>query len=116
MQLRHLVRINERALSDATDPQFEFRYIDIGMVGRGVLLEEPQWLTFADAPSRARRLVRSGDTIISTVRTYLRAVWPVADPAEDLVVSTGFAVLTPGPEIDGRYLGWLAQSNMSWKP
>lgn len=110
--LKHLVRINERSLPETTEPDFEFRYVDIGSIGRGVLLEEPERLTFADAPSRARRLVRTGDTIISTVRTYLRAVWLVREPTSDLVVSTGFAVLSPGPQLNSRYLGWLAQSSL----
>jgi type I restriction enzyme, S subunit len=112
LPLKHLVRINDRTLPETTDSGVELRYIDIGAVGRGVLLHEPEMLTFGEAPSRARRLVRSGDTIISTVRTYLRAVWPVEDPTSDLVVSTGFAVLTPGPEVNARYLGWLAQSDV----
>ncbi len=68
-------------------------------------------MRFADAPSRARRFVQPGDTIVSTVRTYLRAVWPVTGPTEDLVVSTGFAVLSPGPRLDPRFFGWWAQSD-----
>jgi len=55
-------------------------------------------------------LVREGDTIISTVRTYLRAVWPVSGDAGDLVVSTGFAVLTP-TEVDPSYFSWWVLSD-----
>jgi type I restriction enzyme S subunit len=112
IRLKYLVQINERTLPETTDPALEFRYIDIGAVGRGMLIEEPALMSFADAPTRARRLVRTGDTIISTVRTYLRAVWPIRGAAEDLVVSTGFAVLSPGPEMDPGYLGWLMQSDV----
>lgn len=110
--LKHVVQINARTLPETTDPAFEFRYVDIGSVGRGKLVEEPTVTIFANAPSRARRLVRSGDTIISTVRTYLRAAWPIKDPADSLVVSTGFAVLSPGPSLDPNYLGWLVQSDI----
>ena len=67
-------------------------------------------MRFSDAPSRARRLVRRGDTIVSTVRTYLRAVWPVSGSADDLVVSTGFAVLTP-TGVDPRYFSWWVLSD-----
>lgn len=109
--LKHLARINARTLPDDTDPAFDLRYLDIGAVGRGALLAEPEPMTFAVAPSRARRRVSPGDTLISTVRTYLRAVWPVVGPTEDLVVSTGFAVLSPGPQLEPRYLGWVAQSD-----
>ena len=110
--LKRIVGINLHTLPETTEPSFEFRYVDIGAVGRGHLLSEPEAAVFAAAPSRARRLVRQGDTIISTVRTYLRAVWPVRDSTTDLVVSTGFAVLTPTGSIDPRYLGWLVQSDV----
>ena len=110
-RLKYLVRINQRALREDTPPDFEFRYVDISCVGRGALVVEPTGVTFEAAPSRARRLVRRGDTIISTVRTYLRAVWPVEGDVDDLVVSTGFAVLTPGALIDAGFLGWWAQSD-----
>ena len=68
-------------------------------------------MRFGVAPSRARRLVSNGDTIVSTVRTYLRAVWPIHGETEDLVVSTGFAVLTP-TEVDPRYFSWWVLSDV----
>lgn len=110
--LKAVAGINERTLPESTPPDFEFRYVDISSVGRGRLEAEPQRMTFEGSPSRARRLVRAGDTIMSTVRTYLRAVWPVheSDNPESLVVSTGFAVLTPR-ELDPRYFAWYAQSD-----
>ena len=52
-----------------------------------------------------------GDTILSTVRTYLRAVWPVEGNIDDLVVSTGFAVLTP-TDIEPRYFSWWVMSDV----
>lgn len=110
-RLKYLVRINERTLKEDTSPAHEFRYVDISAVGRGRLVSEPVPLVFEAAPSRARRLVSSGDTIISTVRTYLRAVWPVEGRTDDLVVSTGFAVISPGPLIQPAFLGWWAQSD-----
>jgi type I restriction enzyme S subunit len=109
--LKHLVDINRRALPESTTPDTEFRYLDISTCGRGRLVAEPESMRFEDAPSRARRLVRPGDTLISTVRTYLRAVWPVTGASDDLVVSTGFAVLSPRDRLDPGFLGWLAQSD-----
>jgi type I restriction enzyme S subunit len=109
--LKRVVDINRRELPESTDPDYQFRYVDIGTVGQGVLIDEPRGMRFGDAPSRARRLVRSTDTIVSTVRTYLRAVWPVQGTSDDLVVSTGFAVLSPREAINPRFLGWLARSD-----
>ncbi len=108
--LKYLAAINERSLSEDTDPERPIRYVDISTVGMGTLVSQPETMHFADAPSRARRLVRPGDTIVSTVRTYLRAVWPVEGDTSDLVVSTGFAVLSPRT-IDPRYFSWWIRSD-----
>ncbi|MFS0756499.1 restriction endonuclease subunit S [Noviherbaspirillum sp. 1P10PC] len=108
--LKRWVRLNESTLGEKTDPDFEFRYLDIGSVKTGRLAKELERLRFANAPSRARRVLRRGDTIISTVRTYLKAIWYVNEEADDLIASTGFAVLTPGHEVEPEYLGYVIQS------
>jgi len=109
--LKRWVRINASVLPDTTPADYEFRYIDIGTVGTGFLTREPPQLRFGNAPSRARRVLHMGDTIISTVRTYLKAVYYVDRDAEALVCSTGFAVLTPGPSTQPKYVSYLVQSN-----
>ena len=68
-------------------------------------------MRFANAPSRARRIVRSGDTIVSTVRTYLKAVWFAEDVEDALICSTGFVVLTPGPGTAPKFVSYSVQSN-----
>lgn len=108
--LKRWVRLNASTLGEKTDPDFEFRYLDIGSVKTGRLAKELERLRFANAPSRARRVLRRGDTIISTVRTYLKAIWYVNEEADDLIASTGFAVLTPGREVEPEYLGYVIQS------
>jgi type I restriction enzyme S subunit len=109
--LKRWVRINARTLSEKTDPDFEFRYVDIGSVKTGRLVKELERIRFEAAPSRARRVLRRGDTIISTVRTYLRAIWYVDEATDDLIASTGFAVLTPGKGVEPEYLGYVIQSS-----
>ena len=109
--LKRWVSINELVLPESTDPDYTFDYLDIGCVGTGILVEESSRIRFGDAPSRARRILRTGDTIISTVRTYLRAVYFVPENADNLVASTGFAVLTPGPGIVPEFLGIALQSD-----
>lgn len=111
VRLKYLADINRHALPEDTPPDTEFRYLDISACGRGHLVSAPESMTFGSAPSRARRVIQTGDTIVSTVRTYLRAVWAVEGRTDDLVVSTGFAVLSPKPVIDARYLAWLVQSD-----
>lgn len=109
-RLRDVAEINSIALSADTDPGYRFRYIDISSVGTFGEMRELEEMTFADAPSRARRVVRSGDILVSTVRTYLRAITRVVD-ADDVIASTGFAVVTPGADIDPEFLFWWINSS-----
>jgi len=109
--LKRWVRINAAVLPETTLPQCEFRYLDIGAVETGFLTRRPCMLRFEGSPSRARRIVRKGDTIVSTVRTYLKAVYFVADDAEDLICSTGFAVLTPQLATLPKFVSYLVQSS-----
>ena len=109
--LKRWVTINAEVLPEATAPDRVFRYVDIGSVGTGTLTQEPQRLRFAGAPSRARRVVHNGDTLVSTVRTYLKAIYFVDGEADELVCSTGFAVLTPRVGTVPQFVSYLAQSN-----
>lgn len=109
-RLKSWLETNERVLPEDTDPDYEFDYLDIGSVGTGSLLETPQRILFESAPSRARRVVRPGDTIVSTVRTYLKAVWHADGPTDHLIASTGFAVLSPGTRSFPRFVSYLCQS------
>ena len=108
--LKHVAQINRATLSENTLTDYEIDYVDISNVsGSGKILGS-ETIQFGKAPSRARRLVQDGDTIISTVRTYLRAIASIQDPPRNLVVSTGFATLTPKMELDGRYFSYLSQT------
>lgn len=69
------------------------RYVDIGGVDRGdVTSAEVEW---SQAPSRAQRGVRDGDTVLSMVRPERGAFFYAVAPSHDLVVSSGFAVVHP---------------------
>ncbi|WP_339862551.1 restriction endonuclease subunit S [Thalassospira alkalitolerans] len=109
--LKHWLRESAKALGDKTDPDYSFDYLDISCVGTGYLTAKPERLRFENAPSRARQIVQKGDTLISTVRTYLKAVYFVEDEWPDLIASTGFAVLRPVSEIEPKLLGMILQSS-----
>lgn len=86
-------------------PDQEFEYIDIGGVlpGSG-RISETKRVSGADAPSRARQLVCSGDVVLSTVRTYQRKTAIVPLPLDGAVASTGFSVLRPHPEVLSEFI------------
>ena len=72
----------------------EINYIDTGSVTEGNLTTI-QKIDRKYAPSRAKRLVKKNDIIISTVRPNLKHHYFVKNPQENLVVSTGFVVVRP---------------------
>ena len=102
-RLKYLVSINDEVLSETTAPDYRMRYVDIGGVDYVQGIHSFEDTTFGQAPSRARRIVRHGDTIVSTVRTYLRAIAPICQPAPHTIVSTGFAVLRPRSSLSSRF-------------
>lgn len=99
LPLKYAATINDQALGENTEPDFELNYIDIGNVDSNGQIHDIVTYQFADAPSRARRIVRHGDVIISTVRTYLQAIAAIEFPPDNLIVSTGFAVIRPRVDI-----------------
>ncbi|MEW6605895.1 MAG: restriction endonuclease subunit S [bacterium] len=84
-------------------PYDEIEYIDIQSVGSGYLIES-KLMPLSEAPSRAKRLIKDGDTILSTVRPNRRSFLYIKGPKSNVVVSTGFAVLRAKDGIDSRYL------------
>lgn len=109
--LKHWLRERAKALGDKTSREYEFDYLDISCVGTGFLTAKPERMKFENAPSRARQIVQKGDTILSTVRTYLKAVYFIDDDWPDLIASTGFAVLRPVERVEPRLLGYVLQSS-----
>ena len=109
--LKYLATINRQVLAEDTPPDFSFRYVDIGAVDSTGGIAVPNEMTmFSSAPSRARRIASPGATVISTVRTYLRAIGRVPPSDEPLVFSTGFAVAEAKPGTESRYLSYACRS------
>lgn len=94
-RVKDVISSNEKSLSNNEDPFLEIKYIDISNVGTDKLNNIPEVFYFQDAPSRARRIPRKNDVILSTVRTYLKAVYFFENIEENTICSTGFSVLTP---------------------
>lgn len=110
-RLKDVAVINRRVMPENTPADYEFEYLDISAVdnlGKIAALEIAQ---FGSAPSRARRLVALGDTVMSTVRTYLRSIAFIDEAFTGVVASTGFATISPLAEIWPRYLYWLLRSD-----
>ncbi len=109
-RLKFIATHNDETLSEKTDPDYIIEYVDISSVDLINGITQIDTISFESAPSRARRIVRDGDTIISTVRTYLKSIASIKEPPNNMVVSTGFVVIRPKNEINKKYLSYFLQS------
>jgi type I restriction enzyme S subunit len=95
-------------------PEHEFRYVDISSICNSTFcVTATKRLKGKDAPSRARRPVKSGDVLFSNVRTYLRNIAMVTREVEADVCSTGFTVLRASEAVDPRFLfRWVSDERV----
>ncbi len=92
-------------------PNKQFRYVDISSIDNvSKIVVAPKLLKGSEAPSRARRVIRTGDVLFSTVRTYLENIALVPPSLDGQLTSTGIAVLRSNSGIDRRYLFHWVQS------
>lgn len=110
MRLKDVASVNIRTLDENTPGDYAFKYIDISSVSFENGIDLGQDIVFSQAPSRARRIVKKGDVLVSTVRTYLRAIADIDWDAENFVASTGFAVFSPNDNIIPRFMAFTVKS------
>jgi type I restriction enzyme S subunit len=96
-RLKDIANINENSLDAKTPDEYLLKYIEISNVNnRGIISEQAiEEIEFSAAPSRAKRKIFSGDTIISSVRPNLQAIAYIESNEVNLVCSTGFNVVQP---------------------
>jgi type I restriction enzyme S subunit len=106
------LQLNPESVQPARDfGSATFAYIDIGSVGNdgGDIVSAKRYIGL-DAPSRARRRIRSGDLLLSTVRPNLRGFAIVTPDYDGQVCSTGFAVLRGDGALIPSFLRLVALS------
>jgi type I restriction enzyme, S subunit len=92
-RLDEVAGINIQSIDKSSVPDI-IQYVDISSVSTGTI-DSYQNYSFKDAPGRARRKVRHGDILWSCVRPNRKAYSLILHPSDDVIVSTGFAVITP---------------------
>jgi type I restriction enzyme S subunit len=102
-----VAEVNRETLSGKHDGSIE--YVDIASVTPGEIGATTTY-DFRNAPSRARRVVRHGDIIWSCVRPNRRSHAVVWNPPDNLISSTGFAVLTP-MSVPTSFLYWATTTD-----
>ena len=108
--LSGVAQVNPEQLGSRTAHDYLIEYLDIAAITQPGFIGGSRTFRFAEAPSRARRIVRKGDILVSTVRPYLRNFARIREAKDRLIASTGYAVVRPGEGVDG---GFLYQKIMS---
>jgi len=90
----------------------EFIYIDISSVENGTgKVDFSNKIKGTDAPSRAKRAVKKGDILFSTVRPNLKAYGYVErEDCDCCVASTGFAVISAKSMVLSKYVYYMLYS------
>ena len=101
VELPDVVEINPESMNPENEPEKEFIYIDISSVdNKTFTITDYKFISGKNAPSRARRVVKIGDVLISTVRPNLKSFCIIDDERfNNQICSTGFAVLRSKNEV-----------------
>jgi len=98
-------------------PERDFIYLDIASIDNNQQkITNPKKYFGENAPSRARQIVKSGDILFSTVRTYLKNIAIVNDIYDGQIASTGFCVIRPYDLINQRLIFYLVQTDFFLNP
>ncbi|MGL6602050.1 restriction endonuclease subunit S [Aeromonas hydrophila] len=109
--LADLSDLNPESWTSRTHPE-SVRYVDLANTKDNVIAEVTEF-SFEEAPSRARRVLRDGDTIVGTVRPGNRSFAFISNASANLTGSTGFAVLRPRHDRNTEFVFLAATSDNS---
>ncbi|WP_371142408.1 restriction endonuclease subunit S domain-containing protein [Burkholderia cepacia] len=104
IRLEQIASLSSERWSPAAHPQSSFRYIEISNVNPSTGHVTHSEVPLESAPSRARKLVRHFDILVSTVRPNRGAVGLVPEALDGAVATTGFAVARTANKTDAFFL------------
>ncbi|WP_461606763.1 restriction endonuclease subunit S [Aeromonas rivipollensis] len=87
-------------------PDSSFTYIDVGAINKDIgFVDSATIVAASDAPSRARKIVKLGTVIYSTIRPYLLNIAVIdEDFSPEPIASTAFAIIHPFNGVLSRYV------------
>jgi type I restriction enzyme, S subunit len=108
------ITLRTRTWNPHTEPRETIRYVDVSAVSRETLeIDGADEIPAATAPSRARKVINSGDTIFATIRPKLKRVAQVPALYNDELASTAFCVLRPDRTlVDPDFLYFTASNDI----
>jgi type I restriction enzyme S subunit len=103
--VRQCAEFSKMKRDPGISPEAPFKYVDISSVDVETgIIARPQELTGEEAPSRARKVIRAYDIIISTCRPTRGAIAVIPEDLHGEICSTGFSVIRARPNVNPFYL------------
>lgn len=97
------VLVKTETVDPTKNPDTEFTYLDVSSVNKeSKEIETPTVLLGKDAPSRAKKLIRTGDVIFATVRPTHSRVALISEEFDEQVCSTGYFVLRTKESVNNK--------------
>lgn len=113
VKLRDVVIGNTGSRNPTKTPHEFFVYVDVAAVDNSTkVITSEKSVLGSEAPSRARKLIRQSDVLVSTVRPNLNAIAMVPPRLDGQVASTGFCILRATERVLPEYLFYFTRSKV----
>jgi type I restriction enzyme, S subunit len=103
-RVQSVAKVNKETLASNSDSEQKYLYLELSAVDKGIITMPTERKEFVNLPSRARRVLRKGDVIMATVRPNLLGFAICEFEPQDVLCSTGFALLSPKELSDSRFI------------
>ena len=105
------ILVKTETINPTNIPDKSFEYIDVSSVNnKTFLIESTSIINSANAPSRARKLVKKGDIIFATVRPTLKRIAIIPNNLNEQICSTGYFVLRSKENIVNKLIFYYLQT------
>ena len=117
VELGSVINFSKETWNKSTWHNDTFQYIEIsGIDTFSAQIDQVNDVEVKEAPSRAQMLLHTGDILVSTTRPYRGAIAIVPEELNNIIGSTGFAIIRDVQKgIDRKYLFMILHSSLGLK-
>ena len=112
VKLKEIAVFNKESIGKNSNYEF-INYLDTANITNGAI-DTIVRMSVEEAPSRAKRIVHNNDIVYSTVRPNLCHYGILDSPVENMIVSTGFTVISCKDDVNPYYVyNYLTQNDIT---
>lgn len=112
VKLKEIADFNKESIGKNSNYEF-INYLDTANITNGAI-DTVVRIPIEEAPSRAKRIVHNNDIVYSTVRPNLCHYGILDSPVENMIVSTGFTVISCKDDVNPYYVyNYLIQNDIT---